>query len=119
MINLMQYDNIIEQVDKSKTWFNPNTRFIYSREIANKKYYSFKRKWSDDKKQFDYFLILSDKYIPNSKFRVVRIDDDGRMKLRLDSIFKLSWISSAEHDVNINIQKLEEDNESVVYQIDL
>ena len=56
---------------------------------------------------------------PNNKFRPTRIDDYGRIKLRTDDIYNLCWLSTATTDINLQLDKIEEDDESVVYAIDL
>ena len=119
MINLLKYDNVNDVVDKTKTWFYKRYKTICSREIKFKYYYFFKKRYNPLDGTYTYYIILTDVYDNNQKCYKTIIDDYGRIKLKCNNIFKGSRFDKIHKDVNINLILIEEDKETIVYEIDL
>ena len=117
MINLLQYDDIIDVVDKNKTWYNVKSNSIFSREIVRKPYYTFKKRWVAEHGDYSYYLIVSDKNDDKSSFKFTYVDDYGRIKFRCTGALPTFILSRYNHDANISIRVVEEDDESVVYEL--
>ena len=119
MINLNAYDSITNKIDKTKTWINVEKHLLISREIKFHKYYILSKRFNTKLNSYDYFIILLNDVPIDRKYYNTRIDDYGRVKIRLHELYNESDLSSLEKDVNIGIKLIEFDDDSSVYQLDI
>ena len=119
MINLNVYDEITEKIDKTKTWIDTKKQILLSREIKFRNYYMLTKRFNPILNNYDYFIILLD-YKPNGKeYYHTKLDDYGRVKIRLFNLYKESDLSNLEKDVNISIKTIEHQDDGDVYQLDI
>ena len=119
MINLNIYDSINEKVDKTKTWIDVNKHLLLSREIKFRNYYMLTKRFNPELSNYDYFIILLD-YKPDGKeYHHTKLDDYGRVKIRLLELYRESDLNYLEKDSNINIRNIEHQDDGDVYQLDI
>lgn len=118
-MNLNAYDNINEKIDKTKTWIDVNKHLLLSREIKYRKYYLFTKRYNVELKVWDYFIVVTDNPIPDRIVFNTRLDDYGRVKLRLHELYKETNVSEFTKDVNINIEHIDSQEDGDIYKIDL
>lgn len=117
MINLNLYDDVVERIDKQKTWLNVKNKLLLSREIKYRRYYFIgKRYYNNDN---FYFIITFDTPPENRDCHKLTMDDYGRVKIKLASIWENTSLSSITSDCNISLTKVEEDDNSSAYYIDI
>ena len=117
MINLNLYDDVVERIDKQKTWLNVKNKLLLSREIKYRRYYFIgKRYYNNDN---FYFIITFDTPPENRQYHKLTMDDYGRVKIKLSSIWESTSLLDVTTDCNISLTKVEEDDDSSAYYIDI
>ena len=118
-MNLSAYDIIPEKVNKNKTWVIPENKILLSREISRRKYVCLSKKYNPSINSTDYFIIVLDD-IPNTEsYSHIRIDNYGRVKIRLGSIWEESTLKNITKEQNINITHVESADDGDIYQLDI
>ena len=118
-MNLNAYDSITEKIDKTKTWIDTKKCILLSREIKYRKYYVLSRRFNTELNTYDYFIILLDEKPTDRVSYQTRIDDYGRVKIRLYDLYRESTLSNLEKDTNISITKVEHQDDGDIYQLDV
>ena len=118
-MNLNAYDSITEKIDKTKTWIDTKKCILLSREIKYRKYYVLSRRFNTELNTYDYFIILLDEKPTDRVSYQTRIDDYGRVKIRLYELYRESTLSNLEKDINISITKVEHQDDGDIYQLDV
>ena len=119
MINLNAYDNITNKIDKTKTWINVEKHLLISREIKFRKYYTLAKRFNPNTNNYDYFIILLDDKDNNRNCYNTKLDDYGRIKIRLNELYNDSDLKYLEQDCNIDIKLIEHEISADVYQLDI
>lgn len=118
-MNLSAYDIIPEKINKDKTWVTPDNKMLLSREISRRKYVCISKKYNQNLHCNDYFIIVLDN-IPNTQaYSHIRIDNYGRVKIRLNAIWEDSTLKSITKEQNINITHIEGADDGDIYQLDI
>lgn len=118
-MNLNAYDDIIEKVDKTKTWIDVDKHLLLSREIKFRKYYVLSKRYNPELKVYEYYIILIDyKPIDRASYNT-RKDDYGRVKIRLHDLYTDSDLQYLEHNVNVSIKHIESEDDGDIYQLDI
>lgn len=118
-MNLSAYDNLTEKIDKTKTWIDVNKKLLLSRELVFKKYYLFTKRYNINNKTYDYFIVLTDNPVSDRLVFNTRLDNYGRVKIRLHDLYKEAGISEFTKDANITIKLVETQDDGYIYQINL
>lgn len=119
MINLNAYDSIVDKIDKTKTWIDIDKRQLLSREIKFHKYYILTKRFNTKLNIYEYFIILLDEK-PNDRISYqTKVDDYGRIKIRLYELYKESDLNTFTKNVNININLIDHQDDGDVYQLDI
>lgn len=118
-MNLNAYDNIKEEIDKTKTWIDVKTKKLLSREIKYRQYYSLLKRFNPKLKINEYFIALIDNPPENKVYRFTFRDDYGRIKLNITSIWNESGLMYYKENVNVNIKLIESDNDGDIYLLDI
>lgn len=112
------YESVTKSIDKNKTWIHVKSRRLISRELYKGKYYVLSRTYDNTNNIYNYFVVIANVKI-NDDFKRLDIDDYGRVRVRLDTI----WSDIVQHgitcDVNIDMELIEENTETVIYKINL
>lgn len=119
MINLNAYDSITEKIDKTKTWIDINKHQLLSREIKFRKYYVLSKRFNPELDIYEYFIILLNEKPTDRISYQTKIDDYGRVKIRLYELYKESDLNYLTKDINININLIEHQDDGDVYQLDV
>lgn len=117
-MNLLMYDPIDEKIDKQKTWVYPNRKCIFSRELNYLKYYYLAKRYNNITDTTDYFLIFVNEQI-NSSCRKTKIDNFGRLNIKINSIWKYTILKEVTKPININITLIENNQSELVYYLDI
>lgn len=117
-MNLNVYDKL-DKLDKTKTWYCPKYKRLYSREVAKQRNYNFYKRWNEEFQVNDYFIAFSD-VLPDNDFRVVPLDNFGRIKLRVpDEIIQDSILRKLVVDTNISIELVDAQVDGKVYRLNI
>ena len=118
-MNLAAYDIVKHKINKNGTWLDSNKKLLLSREIVNRKYYTFVKRFDPTTNVTTYFIVLLD-YKPNDAITFkTRKDDYGRLKINVGSIFYESGLSVLKDGSNINIIHTEHNDDGDIYQINV
>ena len=118
-MNLSAYDNVEEPLNKQKTWVCPKRKFLYSREIKYHKYYTFTKKYSTVTRTTDYYIVMLDTPANNRQCYNTILDDFGRVKLRIDTIWNTTSLRHIKEASNINIEHIDSDEDGDIYYVDV
>lgn len=118
-MNLNAYDNIKEKIDKKKTWVDINKKLLLSREIKYRPYVCFLKRYDSETNSYSYFIATLDNPIEDKDCKHTIIDDYGRFKLRLSSIWNETYLSQFKSNCNIMCELVEHDSDGDIYAIDI
>lgn len=116
-INLNEFDKVDEKVDKSKTWLYIKGKCLISNEVPKYKYYNLYKKYNPETNSTNYYIVFSNENIKN-ELKQTHIDDYGRIKIPISTIYKESGLYNENKDCNIILKTINKDKESIVYLID-
>lgn len=115
MINFNLYDDAVSNL---KTWIDPQYKRLYSYAITYKPFYTVLTKYNKVDKQTYFYIALLDDVIPNKVCKSVMRTKSGACKIDLTPIWnKLKIISN--ETISINISKEDEDNNVIIYKLDI
>ena len=115
MINLNKYDDVIQI---KHNWISHKYVRLYSSVIKFKSYFTILKRYNSELKCNDYYLLLSDKPIINKVYKNVICGKNNILKFDLHMFWNKLPIPK-EEDTEIDIELVEEDNDSVVYYINI
>ena len=116
-INLNEYDTVTNKIDKTKTWLYVAGKALISNELPKRKYYNIFKRFDTASNTYNFYIILSD-INTNGVFKTTNVDNYGRIKISISSIYSTSGLNKEEKDCNINLKKVDSDDNSDVYLID-
>lgn len=116
-INLNEFDKVDEKVDKSKTWLYVAGKCLISKELPKYDYYNLYKKYDPELNTVNYYIVFCKENI-NNELKITHIDDYGRIKIPISSIYKESGLYKEKKDCNISLKEINKDEDSVVYLID-
>lgn len=118
-MNLNEYDDVREKVDKSKSWIDVKHKRLFSREISLRKYVTIVKRYKPEIDEYFYFIITLDEIPLNKSYEELTVDNYGRLKLSLSSIWCQSKLCSLTQDKNVTINHIEHETDGDVYQISI
>lgn len=118
-MNLNAYDNVKEEIDKTKTWINIKKKVLLSREINIKPYNCLIKRYNPDSASTSYFIAMLNNPPADRKCKSTTIDDYGRLKVSLASIWKDTYLAQLESDCNIVVNLAESDDDGDIYLLDV
>ena len=116
-MNLNIYDDV-NYLDRTKTWYNPNSYQIYSRNIKYYPVYSIKKRFNKQINKNEYYLCLCNDNIDNS-FNSTRRSNKGVLSFKVKRIINDCNLKYIKEPTNINYEVIEEDNDGIVYLLDI
>lgn len=119
MINLLEYDDVSPKINKKKSWISIKTKQLFSREIKFKPYATIGSKYHPNIKGYSYYLILLDEIPDDRSYSRVHIDNYGRVKISLKSIWDKTSLINYDNDINISIELIDYADNAAIYQIDV
>lgn len=118
-MNLSAYDRVTIYIDKSRSWLNIETQELFSREIANRQYGTFCKRFDPDLKQNVYYIIVLDNPPKDTQFFKIRVDDYGRIKISLRQIWTELGLYRFVRNRNIYIEHVEHTDDGDIYKINV
>lgn len=117
-MNISAYD-VVNNVNYNKTWINTVYRKLYSRELKHYKYYTILTRYEKSSQSYDYYICLYDS--PSDNLKNKKLDCCGRtIKIPLADIWdKTSFKYREERTFNIVPELINQDDDSVIYGIDV
>lgn len=118
-MNLSAYDSVEQNLDKTKTWVYPTKKILYSREMIFHKYYILAKRFSPVTKTTSYYIIFVDNKQEGKKCILTNVDEFGRIKLRINSIWNNTSLKHIKTNTNINIEHIEHTDDGDIYYLDI
>lgn len=118
-MNLSSYDIIPPTIDKKKTWLDTKFKQLLSREIKYRPYVLLCNKYVPECNTYDYFIILLDDPPLNKRASHVSIDNYGRLKINLKSIWDNSPLKYINKNQNVSISLREHADDGDIYYLDI
>ena len=118
-MNLSAYDKITEKVDKSKSWIHIKSKRLITREIKYRPYSTILKRYVPSCNIYEYYLVISDTTNNDCKFNKVFIDDYGRLKISLLSIWKELGLDKINKNINVNITIDNTQDDCEIYKLDI
>jgi len=116
MINLNEYDNIN---DNHVNWVDPRFHTLYSTEIKRKSFFTIVKRYDNVNKNTDYYLVMFD--TPNKRYEIGTTyrTASGLVKIPLTKFWNKLPFSNMKSITDIVIELKDEDDESIVYYLDI
>lgn len=117
MINLNAYDVLEPNI---KYWIWIPRKIMYLKELKSRKYYSFLYRFNNEDKDYDYYLLLTDKETQNKDIKLHRLNKTtkGVFKIYLDSIWEQLKIQCDKTNLKINVFLEESNSKEELYKLD-
>ena len=119
MMNLNAYDNVTEKINKTKTWVDIRKKQLISKEIKIRPYISILKRYDIKNNTISYFIATLDTPPLNHTYTNITIDDYGRIKLNISSIWEKTFLSRLKQNSNISIEHVDSDEDGDVYLLDV
>lgn len=116
-INLNAYDKI-EVNYNNKTWVNPVYKKLYSKQIEFKPYYAFLERYSSSTKTYDYYIIFSNVQYDDVNWHSTNTRK-GTIMLNIGSIWNKTKLRDIRKIEFIDLEKVEEDKDSIIYYLNI
>lgn len=118
-MNLNAYDNVIEKLDRTKTWVDVRKKNLLSREIVHRPYTCLLKRYDPTTNCTTYFIAMLDSPPVDKKYKSTRRDEYGRIKISLTDIWKDTYLTQLETNSNIVITHVEHEEDGDVYLLDI
>lgn len=115
-MNLSAYDTLTK-IDKRKTWLDVTKHQIISREIKYRNYYTIVKRYNSSATSYDYFIVLCNNKDEVNNFKIVKRDDFGRIKIKINTIWDNLNLSDITNDVNIKLNLVDEQEDGEIYEL--
>ena len=114
-MNFNAYDNVDESI-VNKTRIDPYYRKLYSREIKFYPYYTILKRFNAKINKDEYYLALSNETDDGHDWRSTSHYNEG-IKISLTEVWNKTPLKSLTSTTYIITDKVQEDNDSVVYRL--
>ncbi len=118
-MNIVAYDTIKRNINKDKTWISVKYKRILSKEIKYRKYYTLLKKYNLQTNREYFYLACSDNIFRDSKTECTNLDNFGRCRFNIGSIWRKSYLSDIENDMNIHIKLVNKQDDGEIYCLDI
>ena len=118
-MNLNAYDNITETINKTKTWVDIRRKQLISREITYRPFTCILKRYNSTTNITSYFIALLDNPPKDRTYKRTILDDYGRIKINLSSIWKETYLNQLESNCNVICELIESDRDGNVYFLDV
>lgn len=116
-MNLVAYDKCSNLIDKTKTWIEVYKRVLFSREINKRNYVAFGKRYNTEESITDYYIIIIDDAPTDRPYSKLKVDDFGRAKINVNSIWDESDFHNIEFNRNITLKHTEHTDDGDIYKI--
>lgn len=119
IMNLNVYDNIIEKLDKTKTWVDVRRKTLLSRELANRPYTCLMKRYNIKTNICSYYIAMLDNPPEDRKYKSTTRDDYGRVKVNLSQIWNETYLARLGSNCNVMLNLIEHDDDGDIYLLDV
>lgn len=116
-MGIYAYGETETNLDKTKSWVNVSYKQIFTREIKYRKYTAINKRYNSETSEYDYFIVMTDTTYPGKISKSTYVDNYGRIKIRVDHIWKECNLKYYTKDTNIDITNVESGNDYDVYRV--
>lgn len=116
-MNLNLYETI--DIDRTKTWVDATFKNFYSKEIEQYAMFTILKRYNPKEKCLDYFLVVTNKGDNKHKWDCITTTKSGIVKINLRSYWHFLPFNNKTGEFNIIIEKIDEDEEGVIYYLDI
>lgn len=111
------YDKAEIKIDKTKTWVNIKYKQVFSKEIHYNCYYQIIKRFDLSNRNIEYFVA----FLPtsDSDTKPCHIDDYGRTKFSIASIWNDIGYNKLTNDKQIKLEYIETINDADIFKLDL
>lgn len=118
MINFNLYDAVTPNMINS-TYVDIRFRKLYSREMKYFQYNTLLKKYNSKTNQYDLFVALTKNPVPNAKSELTYCTKHKQIKVNLSNIWEEFRFSRFKQNVIVNTEIVEEDDDGIVYYLDI
>ena len=118
-MNLNAYDNVIEKINKQKSWINVKKKLLLTRELNVRNYVLLTKRYNKVTNTTDYFVVMLDNPPVNREYKRTKVDDYGRCKISLAPIWSETYLCDITSDFNISISLEESSYDGDIYKLEL
>ena len=118
-MNLSAYDNVIEKIDKQRSWIDIKKKMLLSREINVRNYVLLTKRYDKSTNTTDYFVVMLDNPPVDREYKRTKVDDYGRCKISLAAIWSETYLCDITSNFNISISLEEHSNDGDIYKLDV
>lgn len=118
-MNLVAYDKVKPSLNKQKTWIDVSHKRIISREINPRNYITFGKRYDKELQTSIFFIITLDNIPYDRHYYKSHVDDYGRLRIDVKSIWKDAGLCNIEDNTNITIKHIDSDNDGDIYELQI
>ena len=118
-MNLNAYDNVVEKVNKQKSWIDIKKKMLLSRELNVRDHVLLTKRYDKSTNTTDYFVVMLDNPPIDRECKKTKVDDYGRCKISLAPIWGETYLSNVTSDFNISISLEEHSADGDIYKLDV
>ena len=118
-MNLSAYDAINEKVNKQKSWINIKKKTLLSREITHRAYTVLIKRYDTETNTSSYYVAVTNTAPTDRQYKPLKVDDYGRVKISLTSIWNETYLGQLDRDCNILVTCVECGNDGDIYLLDI
>ena len=118
-MNLNAYDNVVEKINKQKSWIDIKKKMLLSRELNVRDYVLLTKRYNKATNTTDYFVVMLDNPPVDRECKRTKVDDYGRCKISLAPIWGETYLSNVTSDFNISISLEEHSTDGDIYKLDV
>lgn len=115
MVNLNIYDDVAVI---NTNWFDPKYKRFYSKVIPKKKFFCILKRYDNVKRENNYYIALSDIEDSSHIWGVVQ-SSSNYTKYDLKDIWNTLPVHNYTGVTEVNIELIEQDDESLLYYLDI
>lgn len=116
-MNLVAYDKVDSVLNKQKTWIDVSHKRLISREIKARKYITFGKRYDKEQQTTIFFIITLDDIPQDRHYIKSHIDDYGRLKIDVKSIWIDSGLCNIKDNTNVTISHIDSSTDGDVYEL--
>ena len=118
-MNLNAYDNVVEKINKQKSWIDIKKKILLSRELNVRDYVLLTKRYDKSTNTTDYFVVMLDNPPVDREYKRTKVDDYGRCKISLAPIWGETYLCNVTSDFNISISLEESSYDGDIYKLNL
>lgn len=118
-MNLVAYDKIKNVVDKTRSWIDVSSKVLFSREIKYRKYVTFGKRYNKTEEHSDLYVIMLDDTPLDRPCNKVLVDNYGRIKISLKSIWNEITIPKDVQLLSVTVKADEKADDGDIYSVSI